>query len=258
MSVWAEVGAVFSRWRTWFLMGNQDIAMRYRRSVIGPFWISLSLGAMILGLSLLYGPLFGQDIGEYLIWLGCSFLVWFLISNLVNESCAIAVEAESQLRSIPIPIPVLAARMVHRNFVIFLHNLVVVVALFAIYSYVPGAETAIAPAGLAVILAVGFFTALTLGPLCLRFRDITQIIANVLQISFFLTPILWVPSQARVEPLVYLLNPFYHLIELVRAPVLGAFPTPLNWTVSLSLLGALVVLAFLSLGVSRRRIFTWL
>ncbi|NWG53845.1 MAG: ABC transporter permease [Hydrogenophilaceae bacterium] len=258
VSVLSDFGAVVSRWRTWFLMGNQDISMRYRRSVIGPFWISFSLAAMVSGLALLYGQILGQEYSAYLVWLGVSFLVWFLLSAMIGEGCQVAIEAEAQLRSIPIPLPVLVARMVHRNFIIFLHNVIAIAGLLAIFGYAPTEDILIAPAGVAVILAFGFFAALILAPLCLRFRDFTQIIASLLQISFFLTPILWEPTQGRVDPVFYVFNPLYHLIELVRAPVLGSQPSVTNWAVSLSLIAVLAALAYISVAISQKKMFTWL
>ena len=254
----SDFGAVFSRWRTWFLMANQDIYMRYRRSLLGPFWISLSMAVLVMGLALLYGRIFGQEFHEYLFWIACSFLTWFLISNLIADGMATAIEAEHQLRSIRIPLPVLAARMVHRNLIIFLHNLVVIVALVALFGMKPSFGMLTSLIGLVVIMAVGFFAALVLGPLCLRFRDITQVVSNALQICFFITPILWQPSQGRVPSVVVQANPFYHLIELVRAPLLGSQPTQLDWAFSGTLLGVLTVMAVLTLGVTRGRVFVWL
>lgn len=253
-----DIGAAVSRWRVWFLMANQDIGMRYRRSVIGPFWISLSLAAMVSGMALLYGQIFEREFSAYLTWLGCSFLAWLLLSALISEGCQIAIESEGQLRSIPIQLPVLAARVVHRNLVIFLHNALVIVGLFAIFGYAPAPSLVVAPLGVVMLLAFGFFIALVLGPLCLRFRDITQIIANILQISFFLTPIIWQPDQGNVRSVYVDANPFYHLIELVRAPILGHYPTALNWIVAITVLVATIILAFITLSVSRRKIFTWL
>jgi len=258
MSVFSDVGATFTRWRVWFLLGNQDISLRYRRSIIGPFWISLSLGAMVLGMGLLYSQIFTADIGTYLTWLGASFLVWILVSSMINEGCAVAMEAESQLRSVPLPLPVLAARMLHRNFVIFLHNTIVITVLMAMFGYRPGMELLYAPAGLAVLLMIGYFATLILAPLCLRFRDVPQIIGNMLQIVFFITPIIWMPSQGRVNPLIIQFNPFHHMLEIVRAPILGAPPTELNWIVTLSMLGGLMLISMVVLGLTRRRIFVWL
>jgi ABC-type polysaccharide/polyol phosphate export permease len=258
MSVFADFGAALSRWRVWFLMGNQDIALRYRRSVIGPFWISLSLGAMVLGMGILYSQIFQVELATYLTWVGSSFLVWILVSTMIGEGCQIAMEAEPQLRSVAIPLPVFAARMVHRNFVIFLHNAVIIAVLLGMFGYRPGFELLFAPLGVAVLLFIGFFGAIALAPICLRFRDVPQIITNVLQIVFFVTPVIWMPTQGRVNPLLIEANPFHHMLEIVRAPILGSQPSVLNWAVTLGLLAGLMLVSFVTLALTRRRIFVWL
>lgn len=258
LGAFVDLGSTFTRWRTWFLMGNQDIHMRYRRSVLGPFWISLSMAAMVCGIAFLYGQIFDESFETYLSWLSAGFLVWFLINTLVVESCTAAVDAESHLRGIRIPLTVLMARVVHRNLVIFLHNLVVVIALLALVGKGLSAPALALPAGLAVILLVGFFGGLTLAALCLRFRDVAQVVANIMQVMFFLAPIIWMPGQGRVASEFVDFNPIHHLIELVRAPLLGAYASSLSWAVSLSLLAGLALLAVFTLSVSRGRLFTWL
>lgn len=258
MSVLSDFGATFTRWRVWFLMGNQDISLRYRRSIIGPFWISLSLGAMVLGMGLLFSQIFETDVATYLTWIGVSFLVWILISHMITEACTAAIEAERQLRAVSLPLPVLSARMVHRNLVIFLHNALVIAVLLAMFGYRPTTAMLYAPAGLAALLAIGFFAANALAPICLRFRDVPQIVTNLLQIIFFITPIIWMPTQGRVSPLIVHANPFYHMLEVVRAPLLGQPPTTLNWIVTLSVLGVTILVSLIVLGATRRRIFVWL
>ncbi len=93
---------------------------------------------------------------------------------------------------------------------------------------------------------------------CLRFRDVSQVISNIIQIAFFLTPIIWQPSQGRVSQEFILLNPFYHMIELLRAPLLGHPPTLLNWVVSLGVVAFFAAMAAVSVKISRGRIFLWL
>lgn len=253
-----DLSAVFSRWRIWFIMANQDIALRYKRSVIGPFWISISLAATVAGLSLLYGQLFQREFKEYILFLGSGLLVWRLISDVIHEGCLGAVEASPHLRSIHMPMSVIAARIVHRNAIVFLHNAVVIVGMFVIFGHLPGPAFAIAPLGFALLLLIGFFGAQVLGPLCLRFRDLTQIVSNIIQIAFFLTPILWSPDQGRVQSWIVEFNPFYHMIELVRAPIRGHLPTELNWMVSFGVLAVCASLAFLSVSLSRKKMFLWL
>ncbi|MGD9814806.1 MAG: ABC transporter permease [Hyphomonadaceae bacterium] len=253
-----DLGRTLTRWQTWILMGNQDINLRYRRSVFGPFWISFSLAALVLALSLLYSQVFEQPQEEYLRWLVSGFLVWFLLLALISEGCTVAIDAESQLRNVSIPIPVLVARMVYRNWIVFLHNALVFVGLAAIYKFPVTEATLWVIPGVAMVLAIGFFAAVILAPLCLRFRDITQVIINFMQIVFFLTPILWHPDQGRVSSIWIDANPIYHVLELVRAPLMGQAPTAQNWLYAEISLGVLIVLAWIVLSTSRKRIFLWL
>lgn len=256
--MFSDFWAVLTRWRTWFLMGSQDISMRYRRSLLGPFWISLSMAVLVVGMALLYGKIFDQEFHQFLYWLSCGFLTWFFISGMVNEGMQIAIEAEGQLRSVPIPLPVLAARMVHRNVVIFAHNALVIIVMMALFGLRPTLYTLEVIPGVLTLTAVGFFVALVFGPICLRFRDVAQVVGNIIQIMFFLTPIIWKPDQGRVPEVVTQANPFFHLIELVRAPLLGSSPTLLNWEISLSVLATLAVLALFTLSLTRRKILIWL
>jgi lipopolysaccharide transport system permease protein len=112
--------------------------------------------------------------------------------------------------------------------------------------------------GLLTITLFGYFLAIVLGPFCLRFRDVTQVIASAMGIAFFLTPVLWMREQGRVPAAVVDWNPLYHLLELVRAPLMGSFPTAANWTVGLGLVAAAGLLAVITLSMTRKRIYLWL
>lgn len=254
----SDIGAIFSRWRTWFLMSNQDIRMRYRRSLIGPFWLSISMALTIVGMAFLFGNVFDRQIQEFLYYLAAGFLAWTYLSTMINEGCTLLVEAEHHLRSVPLPVSVLAMRMVQRNFIIFLHNAAVVGALMAIFQFRPTIELAWIVPGILINTAFGFFAALTLAPICLRFRDLTQVVASIMQLSFFMTPIIWMPDQGRVPRVFVDFNPFYHLMEMVRAPIQGHLPTVLNWYVVAGLTWAMIALSIITLSIARKRIYTWL
>jgi ABC-2 type transport system permease protein/lipopolysaccharide transport system permease protein len=108
------------------------------------------------------------------------------------------------------------------------------------------------------ILAIGYFLAIVLGPLCARFRDIPLVVQSAMQVTFFLTPIFWMPSAVSHRPMFTHANPFYHLIELVRAPMLGAPASAVNWQVSLWLCAMLALLAVGVVAATRRRLTLWL
>lgn len=232
--------------------------MRYKRSVIGPFWISLTMASMVLGLGLMYSQVFGIDFREYLAWLGAGFLIWGFIGTGLTEACGTALEAESHLRSVNIPIPVLAARVVWRNAIVFLHNLLVICIVLIIAGKMVTPALIWLPAGLGVLMLLIFFASVFLGTLTLRFRDVTQIVANVIQVLFFLSPILWMPSQGRLSSAWVDYNPMYHLLEIVRGPLLGYQPSIQNWIWSLSIVGVLAIAAFAVSAGTRRKIYLWL
>jgi ABC-type polysaccharide/polyol phosphate export permease len=226
--------------------------------LLGPFWISLSMATLVLGLTLIYGRLFDQDFNEYLCWIAASFLIWFFISSLITEGMQVAIEAEPQLRSLPIPIPVLAARIVYRNLIVFLHNAVVIVALMALFGMRPTLAMVMVLPAVALIVIFGFCAALVLGPLCLRFRDVAQVIVNLMQILFFVTPIIWNPDQHRVPEVLVRYNPLYYLVEIFREPLLGRFPSVEMWEIALALVGVIAASAVITLTASRSKIFVWL
>ena len=64
----------------WLTVGLFDIRKRYRRSVLGPFWITISLGAFILGLGFIYSPLVGGGTASFLPFVAFGFIAWQFIS----------------------------------------------------------------------------------------------------------------------------------------------------------------------------------
>jgi ABC-type polysaccharide/polyol phosphate export permease len=258
LGVAADFGRTITNWHTWWLMASQDIKLRYRRSFIGPFWISAAMAVQVVGIGLLFAQIFMQPLDSYLLYVASGFLVWGLLSAMVLESCTILIDAESHLRALRIPTPVLAAKMVSKHVMIFFHNLVVIGCVMVFLGLQPTLTIFWAIPGLALLAAIGYFLAIVMGPLCLRFRDVTQVVATLIGIAFFITPIIWRPDQGRVDPWVVQANPLFHFIEVIRAPLMGEFPSQMNWLVTGGAVGLLAVLAVVSIAVSRRRIYFWL
>ena len=114
--------------------------------------------------------------------------------------------------------------------------------------------------GFLLVLVNLTWMALVLSVVCARYRDFPQMVTSLLQIIFYLTPIVWMPSLLPQRASFYMLdlNPFYHLLELMRAPLLGQYPSTMNWSVGLIM--ALVGWGFAVLFYQRykQRIAFWL
>ena len=242
----------------WGMLGWDDIRQRYRRSVIGPFWITLSMGLFILLLGIIYARLFNMDIATYLPFLSVGFIVWGFISSTTTESCLAFHEGERIIKQIKLPYTIYVMRVVWRNFIVFLHTIVILIPVAIIFSVKPGLVSLLALPGLVLILINQIWLTFVLAILGTRYRDIIPIVATAVQIMMFATPIMWPVSALGEAAVIADINPLYHLIELVRAPMLGKSPQVLSWLVSIAMAIAGSMLAIALLARASRRLVFWI
>jgi lipopolysaccharide transport system permease protein len=254
-----DILAGIKSWRIWLLLGWQDIRLRYRRSQLGPFWLTLSMGITIYSMGFLYGHLFKMDLNTYFPFLASGLLIWTLILNTVNDSTNCFIDASSYLRQMKMPYIIFVLRVVTRNFVIFCHNIIAIIPILIFCHIKFGWWLFAVPFGLLIILVNGMIYGVILAMLGARFRDIAQIIMSLMQVVFFVTPVMW---MARVLPPQYQFivkfNPFAQYIDLVRAPLLGNWPSFYSYvvTVGLTIIGLILMLFIYYRG--RHRIVYWL
>jgi ABC-type polysaccharide/polyol phosphate export permease len=230
---WRDLLDGFTRSWMWAALALQDIKLRYRGSVLGPFWVTISTLVMVIAMGALYGRLFRVDIANYLPYLALGLIVWQAVSNTITEGCDTFLREQSVIQQVPIPFSIHAYRNVCRNFIVLAHNLVMVpigLVLFAIpvdwhiLEIIPGF----------VLLAInGFWLSILLGLISARFRDVPPIIASFLQVLFFVTPIIWPVDMLGNWQAIATLNPLFAAIDVVRSPLLGAATAGKSWIVLL-------------------------
>lgn len=256
----SDIAAALRRMSLVAILGWQDVRQRYRRSTLGPLWLTISMGVMIATIGIVFGTLFKSPMTEFLPSLASGIILWTFISTVVNEGCTSFVSSDAIIKQLPIPLFVHVLRMVWRNAIILGHNLVILPVVFLAVGKAVEPVVFLSIPGFALLTLNLLWVALILGAVCARYRDMAQIVGSVLQVVFYLTPIMWLPRSLPAEASVYLLdgNPFYHLLEIVRAPLLGQWPSATNWTVSAALAVAGWALALFIYGRYRRRIVYWL
>jgi lipopolysaccharide transport system permease protein len=255
-----DVVAAVKRHALIMLLAWQDIQQRYRRSALGPFWLTISMSAMIGAIGLVFSQVFNTPTHDFLPFIAIGIILWTFISSVIIEGCSSFIVAENIIKQLPIPLFVHILRMVWRNVLILAHNIVI----FPLVLIIVGK-----PLGLIALLSIpGFilatinltWVALILATICARYRDMPQMVSSLIQVTFYLTPIIWMPQTISAHVSSYLLdlNPVYHLVEIMRAPLLGTMPTTTNWLVSagMAIIGSVFALAFY--GNYRRRIAYWL
>lgn len=254
-----DLRAGLSLWRLTWMLGWLDIRLRYRGSVLGPGWLTLSTAIMIAALGFLYSALFHTNLHAYLPFLALSMILWNFLSTLVSEACTCFLQEEGTIRSIRMPFFLHAGRMLVRNVLVLAHNIPVLVAVFLLLSIAPGATALIAVPAFALWLVDGIAIAYLLGIFCARFRDVPPIVASVMQIGFFVSPIIWEPSTlaAKWQHLLPL-NPFYTLLEVVRGPLLGTAPSLEVWASAVGYSLLIVLIAWLLFVRARHRVAFWI
>jgi lipopolysaccharide transport system permease protein len=255
---WQDVVDGLRLWRLAGTLGWLDIRLRYRGSMLGPLWLTLSTAVMVASLGVLYAALFNMNLHDYLPYLALSQVLWGFISTLVSEACNCFTQAEGIIRSVRMPFSLQALRTLWRNLLVLGHNIVVIVVVFAIFDEWPGWGGLTALPGVALWTVDALAICLLLGAVCARFRDISPIVASVMQIAFFITPILWRANQVGRHAAILPLNPFYSLMEVVRRPLLNESLSLSVWAAALFYSALLCGFTWLVFMRARSRLAFWL
>lgn len=243
-----------------FVFGWQDIAQRYRRSKVGAFWLTINMAILIASLGLIFGTLFDAPMGEFLPFIAAGLIIWGFLAATLSEGCTSFIQAEQMILHARLPLFTHVIRIWWRNSIILGHNLVIIPIVLFCFGKFWGPEITLLPLAYVVVSLSLMPVSLILAVFCTRYRDLPQVIQNMLQVLFYATPLLWMPHTLpdRVGTAFLDYNPFYHLLSIMRGPLIGEFPTATNWAVSIALaiLGWLVALSFF--GRFRHRIAYWL
>ena len=244
-------------WRLVLTLGWLDIRLRYRGSLLGPFWLTISTAIMVGALGFLYATLFHVNVHEYLPFIALSQVLWGFIGGVIADGCGCFTQAEGTIRAVRMPFFIHALRGIVRNLLILAHNAVVIVVVYVAFAINPGWGAVQSLGGVVLWLIAASAVCLPLGAVCARFRDIPQIVGSVMQIGFFLTPIIWLPKQLGPYEHLLLLNPFFDMLEVVRAPLLGYAAGVHVWEAAVLITFMLAAISFAIFARARGRIAFW-
>lgn len=217
----------------------------------------MSMGAMIGALGFLYTRLFHQEVSDYLPFLAAGFIVWGLLAGMINEGSSVFIDAAHVIKRVRLPLTVQVLRMVWRNMIIFFHNVGILVIVMVIFGRSPGWGVLLSIPALLLLAINGLWLGLLLGTLSARFRDVPPTIGSVLQIAFFMTPIIWKPGMRDDLSTFVNLNPFHHLVAILRGPLLGDLPELRHWLAACGIALVGWAITFLVFRSFRNRIAYW-
>jgi len=238
-------------WRMWSYMAFADIRRRYRRTLIGPFWTTLSLAIFIISMGFLFSTLWKTDIKTFLPYFSSGFICWTFTATIITESCSTFTSVEGLLKQIALPYSCFSWLVIARNFLVFLHQVVIYICIALAFHIPITPYTFLIVPGFLLVFITASWLAILLGLFCARFRDMQQVVSSLLQISMFVTPIFWPVSQLGGGFKSYLLvnaNPLYHYVSVIRQPLLGLAPSLMSWLVvgGVTIVGWLLTMVILT------------
>ena len=224
--VFIDMFSAIKAWRVWFYIGRQDIKNMFRRSKMGAGWLFINITLTSLGLGYIYGTLFHQNLKDFFIRILLSLSIWTFISGSIIQGCLAFIMSEGYIKQFSFVKQIYSLRL----FVPLILNLFIgfmvcffMSLIFSIPMYFPFLPFMV---GLILFTLVGLGHVLLMPYWGTKYRDLSPALGGLFQIIFYITPIIFTPDMllSRGLGFIYIYNPFYYLIEIVRYPILnGAF-----------------------------------
>lgn len=238
-----------------------DVKRRYRRSYLGPFWTSISLSVNIIIVTSIFTTIGEGSIRENLPYTAIGILIWHFISTNALEACDTFIQAATIIRQASAPVFVYIFRALGRNLVLFLHNLVILLLVYMVSPWDIGGDAILSVLGFVFLLINLFSLAVILSIFTARYRDIGQLVTNILPILFYITPIIWKRGFSSVVTQIdsyIILNPVYSSIAVIRDPLLGHSVDISCWYIVVSMAVILFMLSMYCYGKFSKRVAFWL
>lgn len=253
-----ELKNAFISHEQWLYMAIQDIKLRYRRSMIGPWWVTISTGVMVLMLGFLWSHIFGSDIQTYLPFFAVGFVIWNWMSGQILDAAQGFFSFQGVIKQIKLPFPIFTLRLNVRQLIILAHNTLIIALVLLLFGQGFSWMSLITIPNLILIQLNLTLLSIVVTIFCSRYQDMSQVVNVGTQIIFFFTPILWQVDTLKNRMYLAEMNPIYHWVEMLRSPLLGHLPSANDYLWSVASLIFLSILATYYLGRYRSRIAYWL
>jgi len=248
----------FRRHEIWKRQSLNEVRRRYRRTMLGPMWVTVSLIVFAVVLSFVWAGLFNQNVTTFLPFLLSGLVPWGLISAIIGEGTSAFAAGEGLMKSRQFPYTTLINIVIARNVIIFLHNLAGYVLVATLCGVAFTWATLLLVPGVMLLLLNSGWMCLLVAIFCLRYRDFQQLVASLLMIAVFVTPVFFNASQLQGKRTIIIhANLLHHMVDIVRQPLLGNVPSATSYVFCLvgGIVGWLAV--FLLFARKRSRLAYW-
>jgi len=244
----------------WLTSSWRDIKLRYTNSILGPLWITASMGVFITCFSVVGATLFSIDIRDYLPFLTIGIITWMYMSTVLVEGADIFISHAHLILNQRSPYTAWIMRLFLRSIIIFLHNFLIFILVAIVLKIEISVYTLMFIPGFIILTLTLIGASLTISVLATKYRDIPPLLGSIIQVCFFLTPVMWDPSIIEKAGKRYILdfNPLHHLLSIVRNPLINEPVSISSYTTSIILALACLIVGWVVFTKSRSKIAYYL
>ena len=208
----------------WALSAWLDIVVAYRRSRLGAIWLIMPSAVYIWGVGSVFAGLWGVKVDRFAAHLALGWTVFTVMHSVTVQSTGVLFGARSFIMDGRMRLTDFVLRSMAKSVFHFLMAMPMTALALVIYPHIQPLGLLVGFGALLLVLVNTFTAGVIFSLAGARFPDIGEVINNLFRVLFLLTPIIWYPAKMSAHSLRGLasrLNPFYHLIEIFRAPILG-------------------------------------
>ncbi|MEE2566490.1 ABC transporter permease [Hyphobacterium marinum] len=256
-AAWRDLLEGFARRELWVALAHDDMRQRFRRTLFGLAWLTISYAVFVAAKVAIFGQLIASPIEWFAVYVTVGFLAWQFMNSVVVDSCTAFINSENWLLGLRLPVSVFIYESIARDCLVFFYSAIVaIVVLLAVrHPIEPVALMALPAFGIYLVNAV--FAHMLLGVICMRYRDVSQLVQTLMRVLFFLTPLIWTPEQVGDLQGWLWWNPFTYFIDIFRAPIIDGVIPVHSWMVVLGMTVAFGAVAFTVFALFRRRLAFW-
>lgn len=231
------------QWRIWATLAWNMIKMQYRRTILGPFWIALQHAIFILTLGYIFASIQKENYASFFVYFATGYTFWILISSFVTS----AGNTFLGLNGLPNMTNAALSNHIYLQFtsqiLLFAHKIIPLVVILLIFHNTITINFPLLLCGFLMLMIFGFWMSALLGCLSLRFQDIKPAFTSIMQVMFFVTPVMFQTSRIPGAEKFSSFNPFYHILVVVRGYIINEDVTLFNWI-------AVLVINIIGIGIT--------
>lgn len=244
--------------RLWVLLAWNDLEAKYRRTILGTFWQTLTSAAYIVGLAVIFSTIRLRNTENFILYLAAGYTAFSLFSGFVGAGASAFTRGRSLLVAYTLPASIHVFRAVTNEYIMLAHSLAIMVGVWIYTGVWPTLYTLLLIPALILMFVAGWGIVMTFGLLGSRFRDVAPAVSTATSFLFLVTPIFWRREDLASKVWIVDFNPFYHAVNLIRRPLMGEAPDPVNWYVCGGIAAVMVTIGVLGFLRYRRQLVYWL